>query len=130
MPHWPFARGESVAVAAVPPGSIVLIEETLRGSMQDLFAAHERQAHGYTLSWSGELLQPPARAVRLLEARFKPYGYTPFLRRDKAGTWLRAVPLAVVAERSRLWVSIALFLLTLFRPSPRGVSSRPDRFRS
>src|SRR5678816_739249 len=91
MPYWPFARRESVAVAAVPPGSIVFIEETLRGSMQDLFAAHERQAHGYTLSWSGELLQPPARAVRLLEARFKPYGYTPFLKRDKAGTWVRAL---------------------------------------
>ena len=42
MPYWPFAHRESVAVAAVPPGAIVLIEETLRGSMQDLFAAHEK----------------------------------------------------------------------------------------
>jgi len=97
-----------------------MIEETLRGSMQDLFAAHERQAHGYTLSWSGELLQPPARAVRLLEARFKPYGYTPFLKRDKAGTWVRAVPLAVVAERSRGWISVALFVLTLLSTLAAG----------
>jgi hypothetical protein len=108
-----------------------MIEETLRGSMQDLFAAHERQAHGYTLSWSGELLQPPARAVRLLEARFKPYGYTPFLKRDKAGTWVRAVPLAVVAERSRVWISRrALRAHALVDPRRRGASSRPDRFRS
>jgi membrane-associated protease RseP (regulator of RpoE activity) len=98
----------------------VLIEETLRGSMQDLFAPRERQAHGYTLAWSGELLQPPARALRLLEARFKPYGYTPFLKRDKAGTWVRAVPLAVVAERSRTWISIALFALTLLSTLSAG----------
>jgi len=42
MPYWPFAHREpSAAVAAVPPGSIVFIEETLRGSMQDLFAAQQ-----------------------------------------------------------------------------------------
>ena len=120
MPYWPFARRESGTVTAVPPGSIVMIEETLRGSMQDLFAARERQAQGYTLSWSGELLQPPARALRLLEARFKPYGYTPFLNRDKAGTWVRAVPLAVVGERSRLWVTVALFVLTVLSTLAAG----------
>ena len=120
MPHWPFGRRESASVAAVPPGSLVYIEETLRGSMQDLFAARERQAQGYTLSWSGELLQPPARAVRLLEARFKPYGYTPFLRRDKGGTWVRAVPLATVVERSRVGINLALFALTVLSTLAAG----------
>jgi membrane-associated protease RseP (regulator of RpoE activity) len=120
MPYWPFARRAPAAVEAVPAGSIVLIEETLRGSMQDLFAARERQAQGYTLSWSGDLLQPPARALRLLEARFKPYGYTPFIEKDKLGTWVRAVPLAVVGESSKRSINIALFILTVLSTVSAG----------
>src|SRR5262245_32494077 len=99
MRFWSFTRRAPVAVDAVPPGSLLLLEETLRTAMQDLFVVRERQAQGYVLAWSGDLLQPAARALRLLEARFKPYGYTPFLTRDKGVTWVRAVPLAVVGER-------------------------------
>lgn len=120
MPSWPFARRAPVAVEAVPAGSIVLIEERLRGSMQDLFAARERQAQGYTLSWSGDLLQPPARALRLLEARFKPFGYTPFIEKDKVGTWVRAVPLAVVGEPSKRSINIVLFILTVLSTVAAG----------
>jgi membrane-associated protease RseP (regulator of RpoE activity) len=120
MPHWPFSRREADTVEAVPPGAIVRIEETLRGSMRDLFAARERQAQGYTLSWNGELLEPPARALPQLEARFKPFGYTPFLNRDKSGTWVRAVPLAIVGERSRRSVTIALFVLTVLSTLAAG----------
>lgn len=120
MSYWPFARRAPAAVEAVPAGSIVLIEERLRGSMQDLFAARERQAQGYTLSWSGDLLQPPARALRLLEARFKPYGYTPFIEKDKVGTWVRAVPLAVVGEPSNRSINIALFVLTVLSTIAAG----------
>src|SRR5262245_22094904 len=121
MRLWPFPRPANGTLAVAPPGSVLLIEETLRLSMQDLFVARERQAQGYTLLWSGELLHPPARALSLLEARFKPYGYTPFLKRDKGGaTWVQATPLAAVAEQSRLAINVVLFLLTVLSTVAAG----------
>jgi len=88
--------------------------------MQDLFVARQRQAQGYSLFWSGELLQPPARALKLLESRFKPYGYTPFLKRDKGATWVHAIPLAAAGDRPPLAINIALFLLTVFSTVAAG----------
>src|SRR5262247_2215552 len=121
MRFWPFVRGgSSSAVAALPAGSLLMIEETLRGSMQDLFSARERQAKGYALAWSGELLQPAAQALPLLEARFKPYGYTPFLKRDRGATWVQAMPLAVVRERSRPAINLVLFILTVLSTVAAG----------
>src|SRR5499426_2209910 len=121
MRFWPFVRGgSSSAVAALPSGSLLMIEETLRASMQDLFSARERQAKGYALAWSGELLQPAAQALPLLEARFKPYGYTPFLKRDRGATWVQAMPLAVVRERSRPAINLVLFILTVLSTVAAG----------
>ncbi len=96
------------------------MEETLRLGMRDLFVARERQARGFTLQWSGDLMEPPARALSLLEARFKPYGYTPFLKRDKGVTWVQAIPLAAVGERPRPAVNVVLFLLTVLSTVAAG----------
>ena len=121
MRLWPLTRRGALApLTAVPPGSLLLIEETLRASIQDVFAARERRAQGYTLSWIGDLLQPAGQALPVLEARFKPYGYTPFIKRDKEGTWVKAVPLAVVGERSRPGLNVALFVLTLLSTIAEG----------
>jgi membrane-associated protease RseP (regulator of RpoE activity) len=121
MRFWPLLRRSGPAVVtAAPTESLLLTEETLRLSMQDLFVVRDRQAQGYTLQWSGELLQPAGRALRLLETRFKPYGYTPFLKRDKGLTWVQAVPLAAVEERSRPIVNIVLFCLTVLSTVAAG----------
>ena len=79
------------------------------------------------------MLQPPARALRLLEARFKPYGYTPFLRRDKGGhVGARRAPRRGRSERSRLGVNLVLFVLTLLSTLAAGcffvggIDSVPD----
>ncbi len=121
MRLWPLARLRNRgSLEAVPPGSLLLLEETLRNSMQDVFLARERQAQGYTLQWSGDLLQPSAQALDLLQARFKPYGYTPFLKRDKGATWVQAVPLGSVGERPRLAIIVALFVLTVFSTVAAG----------
>jgi membrane-associated protease RseP (regulator of RpoE activity) len=120
MRLWPSRRAGDASVAAAPSDSLLLLEERLRLSMQDLFLARGRQAQGYTLRWSGELLEPPARALGLLEARFKPYGYTPFLKRDKGTTWVQAIPLAIVSERSRPLINLVLFLLTLLSTIAAG----------
>ena len=117
---WPLSRRAAPTVITAAPGALLMTEEALRLGMQDLFVARERRAQGYTLMWSGELLYPPARSLRLLEARFKPYGYTPFLKREKGVTWVRAVPLAAVVERSRPAVNVVLFLLTVLSTVAAG----------
>src|SRR5215510_4339329 len=120
MRLWPFRRASHASVTAAPPGSLLLLEERLRLSMQDLFLARGRQAQGYTLRWSGDLLEPPARALGLLEARFKPYGYTPFLKWDKGTTWVQAIPLAIAGERPRPAINLVLFVLTLLSTVAAG----------
>jgi membrane-associated protease RseP (regulator of RpoE activity) len=66
-----------------------------------------------TLRWGGELLAAPARALPIIERRFQPYGFTPFLKREKDVTWIEGIPLANVVARTRPGLSLALFLLTV-----------------
>jgi membrane-associated protease RseP (regulator of RpoE activity) len=112
MPVWPFAARRRAA-NVVSTDSLLWIEDVLRRSVEDLFAVRERQAQGQTLQWGGELLVEPARALPALEARFRPYGYTPFLKRERGLTWIQAVPLAQVEDRSSPVVNVTLFLLTV-----------------
>src|SRR5262245_1837418 len=112
MRVWPFPSRRA-AVEGVSTDSLLWIEDVLRRGLGDLFAVRERQAMGHTLQWSGELLVQPNQALPLLEARFKPYGYTPFLKRERGVTWIQAVPLAQVEDRSNPAVNVVLFLLTL-----------------
>jgi membrane-associated protease RseP (regulator of RpoE activity) len=113
MRVWPFRR------AAVPRGPAsgsatpFITPELLRRSVEDLFQVRQEGARGHGFVFGGELLLAPARALPLIEARFKPHGYTPFLTRDRGMTWLQALPLGDVVERSRPSVNVALFLLTV-----------------
>ena len=112
MGVWPFGSRRTGA-SLVSTDSLLWIEDVLRRGLEDLFLVRERQALGHTLQWGGELLIEPAQALPLLEPRFKPYGYTPFLKRDRGLTWIQAVPLTQVEERSNPTVNLVLFLLTL-----------------
>ena len=120
MRFWPFRRRARYTVAATLPESLLLTEDVLRRNVQDLFVVREAQVQGYALHWGGELLVEPSRALGLLEARFKPYGYTPFLKQERGLTWIQAVPLASVEERSRPAVNVVLFLLTVLSTLAAG----------
>ncbi len=113
MRFWPFARRARYTVSGIPPDSLLLAEEGLRRDIEDVFVVKEHQARGLTLRWGGELLIEPARALPIIEGRFKPYGFTPFLRREANLTWIEAVPLANVVAASRPGLNLALFLLTV-----------------
>jgi len=113
MRFWPFARRARYTVSGIPPDSLLLAEEGLRRDIEDVFVVKEHQARGLTLRWGGELLIEPARALPIIEGRFKPYGFTPFLKREANLTWIEAVPLANVVAASRPGLSLALFLLTV-----------------
>jgi membrane-associated protease RseP (regulator of RpoE activity) len=112
MRFWPFRGRARYTVTGTPPDALLVTEDLLRRNVEDLLAVHEQELRGAAFCWGGELRVEPARALPLLEARFKPFGYTPFLGRDRGLTWIRALPLAAVEERSRPAVNLVLFLLT------------------
>ncbi|PWU25050.1 MAG: site-2 protease family protein [Candidatus Rokuibacteriota bacterium] len=110
---WPFRRRGRYALTGALPESLLLTEDVLRQTLEDLFAVKERQAQGLKLRWGGQLRIPPASALPIIEHRFKPYGFTPFLKRERDMTWIEAVPLAAVASRQRTALNVSLFLLTV-----------------
>lgn len=88
------------------------MEATLRRNVEDIFHVEQRQILGYAVIFGGTLLVAPARALVLLEPRFKPFGYTPFLRAEGGKVWIQALPLGAVTEVGNPLVNLVLFLAT------------------
>jgi Zn-dependent protease len=113
MRLWPFRQQAArYTVSGIPPDALLVTEDALRRNVEDLFVVRAQELRGAAICLGGELRMEPARALPLLEARFKPFGYTPFLGREGDVTWIRALPLADVRVRSRVWVNALLFILT------------------
>lgn len=110
MRFWPF-RGRPPA-AAPPARDALVTEELLRKSVEDLLVVRDRLARAGVVSVRGELLVAPARAREALTERLRPFGYTPFLRRDRDGVVIQAWPIADATMPPRVGVSVVLFLLT------------------
>ena len=119
MRLWPFAR-RGPAAAGAPIGSILLVEDALRPGLEDFLVIKEREVRGLTLRWGGELRATPARALGIAEALFRPYGYTPFLKKQGDLTWIEAVPLANTVVASRPALAVGLFLLTVISTLAAG----------
>jgi membrane-associated protease RseP (regulator of RpoE activity) len=110
MRFWPF-RGRRARVA--PPSEDLLItEELLRRSVEDVFAVREREVRSGIIAFRGELRAEPSRALDVLVGRLRPFGYTPFLATEGDAVVLQAWPLAATVERPRVAVNLVLFLLT------------------
>lgn len=112
MRVWPRSRAASIEPPAAPPEDLLLTEELLRRNLEDIFRVEERQIRGYAVIFGGDLLISPERALALLEPRFKPFGYTPFLRADRGKIWIQAFPLAEVTGTGNPLVNVILFLAT------------------
>lgn len=110
MRFWPF-RGRRPA-APPPPPDLVVTEDLLRRSVEDLLLVRELEIRGGIFSFRGELLVAPARALDVLLERLRPFGYTPFLRASREGVVVQAWPLAETVERPRVLVNVVLFLAT------------------
>ena len=120
MRLWPFRRSRAHTVSGVPSDSLLIAGDVLRQNVEDVLLVAEQQARGHAVLFGGRLLVPPTRALSVLEARFKPFGYTPFLKEERGATWVQAVPLAEVVERSRPAVNVVLFLLTVLSTLAAG----------
>ncbi len=119
MHRWPF-QSTAPEINGAPPEGYPVIEDLLRRNVEDIFRVERQEVRGATFAWGGELRVEPARALALLEPRFKRFGYTPFLGRQGDLAWIRAVPLADMGERSRSGVNLLLFGLTLISTLAAG----------
>jgi len=112
MRLWPFRPRSRYVISATPPEDLLALEDLLRRNVEDILVVRERQLRGLSVVFGGELLVSPPRALALLEERFKPYGYTPFLREEGGKVWVQALPLAEVTEAGNPMVNLVLFLAT------------------
>jgi hypothetical protein len=126
MRLWPFRQRARYTVSGIPPDALLVTEDLLRRNVEDLFVVREQALRGAAICWGGELRMEPARALPLLEARFKPFGYTPFLGREGGLTWIRALPLADVVDTSSIRVNVVLFLLTVLSTLAAGYFFSPS----
>ncbi len=112
MRLWPFRPRPRYIISATPPEDLLALEDFLRRNVEDILVIRERQLRGLSVVFGGDLLVSAPRALQLLEPRFKPYGYTPFLREERGNVWIQAVPLAEVTETGNPMVNLLLFLAT------------------
>jgi len=98
--------------AAMAPEAFHTLQDLLRRNVEDVFVVRQAGGRGRGFVFAGDLVVEPARALALIEPRFRLHGYTPFLSREGGLTWIQALPLAAVVGRSRPAVNLILFGLT------------------
>jgi membrane-associated protease RseP (regulator of RpoE activity) len=101
---------------------MLVIEDRLRRNVEDVLSIRDRQIRGGIVVFRGNLMTEPARALDLLIARFRPFGYTPYLREEAGGAAVQAWPVAETAPRWRIGVNLALFALTVVSTLAAGLS--------
>jgi membrane-associated protease RseP (regulator of RpoE activity) len=119
MRRWLFSSTAS-DVNGAPPEGYAVVEDLLRRNVEDVFRVERQEVRGATFAWGGTLLVEPARALALIEPRFKPFGFTPFLGRQGDLVWIRAVPLAQTGEPGRSRTNLILFILTVLSTLAAG----------
>src|SRR3989442_12393449 len=110
MRWWP-TRARRLS-APHPPEDLLVTEERLRRNVEDVLAVSDRQVLGGIFVFRGTLTMQPGRALDVLIERFRPIGYTPFLREDAGVVSVQAWPLAEATAPQRLAVNVLMFALT------------------
>jgi membrane-associated protease RseP (regulator of RpoE activity) len=109
MRFWPFRRRSATA----PADSSAFAVAELGPQLTGVLAVEQVRGEGHAVAFGGRLLLSPSLAVSALLARFRPFGYTPFLQAGSGLTWVRALPFVDVEAPSRPRINIILFLLTV-----------------
>jgi membrane-associated protease RseP (regulator of RpoE activity) len=110
MRVWPFRRPHAAPAAVLD--DLLITEDLLRRMAEDVFVVRDRQVRGGIIVFRGQLRTEPSQALDVLLERFRPFGYTPFLRVEGGEVVMQAWPLAETRARGGVGVNVALFLLT------------------
>src|SRR5215813_35314 len=120
MRLWPARPRRRTALPT--SGDVLVTEEQLRQSVEDVLIVRDRQVRGSVIVFRGLLTLEPARALELLMDRFRPFGYTPFLRQEGDTVAVQAWPLADTTVPRRIGVNLLLFVLTCLSTLVAGLS--------
>jgi Zn-dependent protease len=120
MRLWPARPRRRLAVP--PPEDVQVTEEQLRRNVEDVLVVRDRQVRGSVIVFRGVLTIEPRRALDLLIDRFRPFGYTPFLRQEGDTVAVQAWPLAETAVPRRIAVNVLLFVVTCLSTLVAGLS--------
>ncbi len=111
MRLWPLRRRRAAVLSA---DSTAFTVAELGPQLTGVLAVDQVRIEGHAVAFGGRLLVNPATAVTELVARFRAFGYTPFVQAGQEGlTWVRALPFVDVQVPSRPRTNIVLFLLTV-----------------
>jgi Zn-dependent protease len=105
-------RRRTSSAGEPPTEDLLVVEEILRKSIDDVLVVRDRQIRGGVIVFRGTLALDSAAAMAIMLERFRPYGYTPFMRTGPDGVVVQAWPAAQTVERPRVALSAALFVLT------------------
>ena len=120
MRLWPARPRRRSAVP--PPEDVLVTEEQLRRNVEDVLVVRDRQVRGSVIVFRGALTIEPRRALDLLIDRFRPFGYTPFLRQEGDTVAVQAWPLAESAVPRRIALNLLLFVVTCLSTLVAGLS--------
>jgi membrane-associated protease RseP (regulator of RpoE activity) len=119
MRLWPFRR--RAPLPPLPADDLLVTEERLRHATDGVLIVHERQIRGPVIVFRGALQTDPGRAVDILLARFRDFGYTPFLRAERdGGVVVQAWPLGDLTQPARPLLAIVLFVATVLSTFAAG----------
>ena len=111
MRLWPLRRRRAAVLSA---DSTAFTVAELGPQLTGVLTVDQVRIEGHAVAFGGRLLVNPATAVTELVARFRAFGYTPFVQAGQEGlTWVRALPFVDVQVPSRPRTNIVLFLLTV-----------------
>ena len=82
----------------------------------------DRQLRGGIFVFRGILTMQPGRALDVLIERFRPIGYTPFLREEAGAVSVQAWPLAETVLPRRVFLNVLLFVVTCLSTLAAGFS--------
>src|SRR5256712_12740478 len=108
--------------APPPSEDLLAAEDRLRRNVEDVLIVRDRQIRGGVIVFRGVLTTGPRRALDVLIERFRPLGYTPFLRHEADAVAVQAWPLPETAVPGRIGVNVLLFLGTCLSTLRAGLS--------
>lgn len=100
-------------------------QQALHAAIHDVFEVRRVIGGGGkepAFEFHGRLLTAPDAALTVVQERFQPLGYTPFLHRADQTDRLTAVPAVARSGQQRVWINIVLAAATLFTTAWAGAT--------